>query len=400
MELQTENLDTATAFKQILLCVDPTVSSARAAAFVPNLANKETHVRIVGVIENARAASPLGPLAAFHLSAAHAQWLAAFECACAVAKEMFTSSGAVVEIQILDLVTHGGKIVHELAKCAQDWKADLLVIGSRQHHGLLHGIEGPLSEPLMKFAERAIFVVPERCDFVWRGSPQRILFADDGSSASQEALRIGARLVNARTDLRAVHVLDLVVRLPDFVPQTLLQDALVEEGDIALASASELFERLTDAGSPRLDTALLYTAEANDDVAHAIVREAGRWHADLLVMGTHGRRGGALLAQKRRQQGRGACPDTAVTGSGERHSVGGCERSAVPKSGSTGTQDGNIDDPLAIARKPLFRNEAIDGRTIGVDWAGDPVIATLNNRLSYSSLLPEGGDLNDKYCQC
>ncbi|CAN7782097.1 universal stress protein [Caballeronia sp. LjRoot34] len=291
MELQTENLDTVTAFKRILLCVDPTVASARAAAFVPSLASKETHVRIVGVLENARAVIPLGPLAAVHLSAAHAQLLAAVESACAVAKELFTSSGAVVEIQILDLVTHGGEVVHELAKCAQAWKADLLVMGSRQHQGLLHWIEGPLSEPLMKFAECAIFVVPERCDFVWRGGPQRILFAVDGSSASQEALRTVARLANARTDLRAIHVLDLAALLTDFVPHTLLQDALVEQGDTALASASELFEGLTDAGGPRLDTALLRTDEANDDVAHAIVREAARWHADLLVMGTHGRRG-------------------------------------------------------------------------------------------------------------
>jgi nucleotide-binding universal stress UspA family protein len=291
MEYQTENRDAVTGFKRILLCVDPTAASTRAAAFVPQLANNETHVRIVGVVENARAVIPLGPLAAFHLSAAHALLLQDVENACAASKDLFASSGAQVEIQILDLVTHGGDVVHALARAAQDWQADLLVMGSRQHQGLLHWVEGPLSEPLMKFAECAILVVPERGDVRWSGRPQRILFAVDGSAASQEALRIGVRLAHAGTDLRAIYVVDRALSLTDFVPLTALEDALVEEGEAALAKVSRLFETLPKVDGARLDAALANTDEANDDVPDTIVREAECWHADLIVMGTHGRRG-------------------------------------------------------------------------------------------------------------
>src|SRR6202051_4747842 len=291
MELRATNTDVCTGFKRILLCVDPTAASARAAAFVPNLVNKETRVRIVGVVENARAVIPLGPLAAFHLSTAHALLLQDVENACAASQELFASSGAEVEVQIIDLVTHGGEVVHALAKAAQDWQADLLVMGARQHQGLLHWVEGALSEPLMKFAACAILVVPERGDAEWRGRPQRILFAVDGSSASQEALRIGARLAHAATDLRAIYVVDRAVRLTDFLPLTVLEDALVEEGNAALAKASRFFETLPEAGRARLETALANTDQANDDVACTIEREAQSWHADLLVMGTHGRRG-------------------------------------------------------------------------------------------------------------
>ncbi|CAN7782620.1 universal stress protein [Caballeronia sp. LjRoot34] len=291
MELQATNTDVRTGFKRILLCVDPTAASARAAAFVPHLANKETHVRIVGVVENARAVIPLGPLAAFHLSAARALLLQDVENACATAQELFASSGAKVEVQIIDLITHGGEVVHALAKAAQDWQADLLVMGSRQHQGLLHWVEGAVSEPLMKFAACAILVVPEHGDVEWRGRPQRILFAVDGSSASQEALRIGARLARAGTELRAIYVVDRAVRLTDFVPLTVLEDGLVEEGNASLAQASQFLETLPEAGGAHLETALVNTDQANDDVAHAIEREAQTWHADLLVMGTHGRRG-------------------------------------------------------------------------------------------------------------
>jgi len=148
-----------------------------------------------------------------------------------------------------------------------------------------------VSEPLMKFGACAILVVPEHGDVEWRGRPQRILFAVDGSSASQEALRIGTRLARAGTELLAIYVVDRAVRLTDFVPLTVLEDALVEEGNAALAKASHFFETLQETCGTRLETALANTDQANDDVAHAIEREAQSWHADLLVMGTHGRRG-------------------------------------------------------------------------------------------------------------
>jgi nucleotide-binding universal stress UspA family protein len=291
MEPQAVNTDVRRGFKRILLCVDPTAASSRTAAFVPHLASQGTHVRIVGVVENARAVIPLGPLGGFHLSTAHALLLQDVENACAASRALFASSGAEVEVQIIDLITRGGGVVQALAKAAQDWQADLLVMGSRQHQGLLHWVEGAVSEPLMKFAECAIFVVPERGDIAWRGRPQRILFAVDGSSASREGLRIGARLAQEGTDLRAIYVVDRAARLTDFVPLTVLENALVEDGNSALAKASRLFETLPEAGGVRLETALVNTEKANDDVPHTIVRDAERWHAELIVMGTHGRRG-------------------------------------------------------------------------------------------------------------
>jgi nucleotide-binding universal stress UspA family protein len=36
---------------------------------------------------------------------------------------------------------------------------------------------------------------------------------------------------------------------------------------------------------------LLKTRRTRDDIPHSIVRDVGEWNADLLVLGTHGRRG-------------------------------------------------------------------------------------------------------------
>ncbi|SAL61743.1 universal stress protein [Caballeronia terrestris] len=281
----------STDFSRILLCIDSTTPSARLAGFARQLATEKTQVRIVGVLENARAVFPLGPLAGFNLSAAHAQLLKAVKDGCVAAHECLTASGASVDSEIIDLVKDGGDAAHALAHEAQKWQADLMVLGSRHHRGLLRWVERAASAPVLKIASCAILVVPEQCERDWSGRPQRILFAVDGSPASLEALRSGSKLAAAGALFRAIYVVDRAARVTDFVPLAVLQDAFVEEGKVALANAREAFAPPRDAEGVMLDGALTETDLTSDDVPHAILREATRWQADLLVMGTHGRRG-------------------------------------------------------------------------------------------------------------
>ena len=280
-----------TDLNRILLCIDSTTSSRRLAGFVRHLATEKTQVHIVGVLENARAVLPLGPLAAFNLSAAHAQLLRAVKAGCLAAHECLTASGASVDSEIIDLVKDGGDAAHALSHEAQKWQADLMVLGSRHHRGLLRWVERAASAPVLKIAGCAILVVPGQCERDWSGRPQRMLFAIDGSPASLEALRIGSKLAAADGLLKAIYVVDRAARVTDFVPLSVLQDAFVEEGKVALEKAREVFAHSRDAGGVMLDAELAETELSSDDVAHAIAREATRWQPDLLVMGTHGRRG-------------------------------------------------------------------------------------------------------------
>jgi nucleotide-binding universal stress UspA family protein len=73
------------------------------------------------------------------------------------------------------------------------------------------------------------------------------------------------------------------------VPMDVREETLVDEGKRALARVAEVFTSLAPGFSA--DSGFLHTKRTGDDIAHAIVREAIRWPADLLVMGTHGRRG-------------------------------------------------------------------------------------------------------------
>jgi nucleotide-binding universal stress UspA family protein len=67
----------------------------------------------------------------------------------------------------------------------------------------------------------------------------------------------------------------------------MLEEAFVEEGKVILAAAAKVFAELPN----QAETAAVETAPARDDVAHAIIRDAQQWNADLVVVGTHGRRG-------------------------------------------------------------------------------------------------------------
>jgi nucleotide-binding universal stress UspA family protein len=100
------------------------------------------------------------------------------------------------------------------------------------------------------------------------------------------------RFATRNAHVHAVYVVDRAVRLSDLVPIDMLENAFIDEGKAVLANAEPILRSATSSAT----TALLKTEIAGDDVAHAIVRAAAQWHAELVEMGTHGRRGMARWA--------------------------------------------------------------------------------------------------------
>ena len=118
---------------------------------------------------------------------------------------------------------------------------------------------------------------------------KKILVPIDGSSTSNLGIREAMKLAKEqRAKLRLVHVVDELVIVSS-------PEALVPVGDIA--------GMLRDAGKKILDKAkaLVEKAGASADTvlierfggraADSIIAEAKKWPADLIVLGTHGRRG-------------------------------------------------------------------------------------------------------------
>lgn len=118
---------------------------------------------------------------------------------------------------------------------------------------------------------------------------KRILVPVDGSTTSNAGLREAVRLAkNQRAKLRLLNVVDemIVFNTPDGgINVEPILDALKRGGKRILRKS----EKAAFAQGVRPESELWESAGVR--VAQVIVERAKRWRADLIIMGTHGRRG-------------------------------------------------------------------------------------------------------------
>jgi len=119
----------------------------------------------------------------------------------------------------------------------------------------------------------------------------KILVAVDGSDSSLHALKHGIELArNLSATLRIVHVVDMnwLPLAPELAIDIEAISAVRRSaGQKILADARETAQK---AGLDA-EALLVETETPTQHVAEAIVKEATRWPADLVLLGTHGRRG-------------------------------------------------------------------------------------------------------------
>jgi nucleotide-binding universal stress UspA family protein len=118
---------------------------------------------------------------------------------------------------------------------------------------------------------------------------KRILVAVDGSPAAGKGLREGIRLAREEgAQLFLVHIVDefyAFATLDGIAPGVDLVPALVDGGKAILAKAEAA------AVKQGLKPKTVLREMVGGAAADAIVREAKKQRADLIVLGTHGRRG-------------------------------------------------------------------------------------------------------------
>lgn len=277
----------AVSIQRIMVGIDALPASTGLARYVGQLAAPGVQIRLVSVAENPSTLLPMAGLSGLDLATARSDLLRAAEQALAAARHAVDEAGVAAETELIDLSTHGGDAAQALVAAARAWQADLLAIDGHHHYRLLSWVEGGVSEPVSERAICSLLVVPASYTPDAPAAPGRILFAVDGSASALQALRYGLQLAPLRATVRVVYVVDRAVRLAGFIPVHVLEHAFVEEGKAALATAVEI---VSGAGHS-VETELLQTHKAGDDVPHAIVRDTEKWHADLIVIGTEGRRG-------------------------------------------------------------------------------------------------------------
>jgi len=118
---------------------------------------------------------------------------------------------------------------------------------------------------------------------------QRILVPIDGSGTAARGLVEATRLAKDQgAKLRVIHVVNELTMLAAYegaIYSNELIEALRESGRTILARAAEQLK----ASGLQVESALLEAQGGN--VGDTIVKDAEHWQADIIVLGTHGRRG-------------------------------------------------------------------------------------------------------------
>lgn len=118
---------------------------------------------------------------------------------------------------------------------------------------------------------------------------KRILVPVDGSSTAAKGLQAAVRLAREnRAKLRLLYVLE---QHAAFTAPEIGADIgpILEAMKLGGRKTLARIQRRARAAGARTETALV--EDLGGRVADVIVKQARRWRADLIVMGTHGRRG-------------------------------------------------------------------------------------------------------------
>ena len=185
-----------------------------------------------------------------------------------------------------------------VAEFAEEWSADLVLVGSHGASGLVRFLLGSVAQATLRRAPCSVEIVrkPER-DSTIATAAMRILIATDGSDCATAAVKsVAHRPWPDGSQIRVVSVIPFVIPAGEMISPTLgpvdaspnVVEALQKEArGRAEEAVSRALHVLTDARIKPVKTELLQIGDARE----VILDQAKDWAADLIVVGSHGYHG-------------------------------------------------------------------------------------------------------------
>ena len=256
-------------WQPIIAGVDGSRESLRAASLAWRIAKAaDTSCVLVHAVPDVWVPAPLDPL----VNSAETFDLVVKDLRALLAHEL----GAEVPEAIRQTLTaRPGRPAVILDEIARDHRAGLIVIGGHRHGALARSLGGSTAHNLIRTSAAPVLVV-EASSRV----PQRVLVAADLSAASGPTLSVARRFADVfDAQLGVVHVVEFGAASPT-IPLTLdlhmLESRSREELD-------NLLDREGIDVAP--ESRLVRRGRADEALAEAVAA----WHADVVVLGSHGR---------------------------------------------------------------------------------------------------------------
>ena len=166
--------------------------------------------------------------------------------------------------------------------------ADFVVVGSRGMSGLARFLLGSVAAAVARFSPCSVEIVRAAPSDQPKRTAMKILLATDGSECSQVAARsIAERPWPAGSEFRVISVPELsapVLKMISHSAMDKLRCDAMKRAEDAEAAAEEI---LSSAGLTESGTVAVSAAMPKE----IILQNAEEWGADLIVCGSHGRRG-------------------------------------------------------------------------------------------------------------
>ena len=220
----------------------------------------------------------------------------------------------------LDVIVDVGRPAHQILAHAAALPADLIVMGTHGSSGFEHLVLGSVTEKVLRKAPCPVLTVPPRA---WATSSlpfKRLLCAVDFSDWSLKALEMTFSLARqSGADVTLVHVIEWPWHEP---PPPHLSElpraqatALAEFRRSLELRATAQLQALTPEASPAHDAASSRVVHGTPYIE--VLRVAAESHADLIVMGVHGRNAADLMlfgSTTNQVVRRATCPVLTVRG--------------------------------------------------------------------------------------
>ncbi|MBZ5703596.1 MAG: universal stress protein [Acidobacteriia bacterium] len=175
---------------------------------------------------------------------------------------------------------------------AAGWEADLLMVGSHGHGNMARLILGSTARAALRRAPCSVEIVRMRAKEGDGGKDgkMKILVATDGSQFSAAALRsVASRPWPKGSEVKVLAVPELVLPLKEFpyFDAAEIEEVNKSEMELARASVAKGEEILSGRGL-KVSTEVPVLWEMP---SQAILNEAERWQARMIVLGSHGKGG-------------------------------------------------------------------------------------------------------------
>jgi universal stress protein A len=259
----------STATKILVAIDDPKSSEATLHSLVAQFDPRDTEVLVLHVVE------PLTIAVSPQMAAGYAPELEA----------QLKDARMLVERAAKTLVAAGFKVETEVREgdsremiidSAKRWRADLIVMGSHGRKGLTRLLLGSVAETVARHAPCSVEIVR------MRATRPKILLAVDNSKFSEAAIQLVIQQVRPEhAEVCILYVVDLQIPMPTSYAGDFRQVSLEQGKDLVgrlerlLAQAGFKTQRVIEEGDPRT----------------TVVDYAKQWGANLIVVGSHGRKG-------------------------------------------------------------------------------------------------------------